>query len=162
MTLWWYDGGQPDPPARGGHDLSNKPPVELTADIVALLGDVPESGCLLIGDGGTVFSPDDYGTSFFVKLKGEQKFLHYPSTRRWRNILSAFPAIPYGKKVQAVFLPMRRNGSSPSRRTSLKCATRVSKSQRASRKSCCWAASHCELGQKIEWDGREDGSEKLS
>ena len=64
MTLWWYDGGQPDPAARGGHDLSNKPPAELTADIVPLLGEVPDSGCLLIGDGGTIFSPDDYGTSF--------------------------------------------------------------------------------------------------
>jgi Oxidoreductase family, NAD-binding Rossmann fold/Oxidoreductase family, C-terminal alpha/beta domain len=77
VTLWWYDGGQPDPAARGGHDLSNKPPIELTADIVALQGRVPDSGCLLIGDGGSVFSPDDYGTSFFVKLKGEEKFLHY-------------------------------------------------------------------------------------
>jgi predicted dehydrogenase len=77
LTLWWYDGGQPNPPARGGHDLSNKPPIELTADIVAMQGKVPDSGCLLIGDGGTVFSPDDYGTNFFIKLKGEEKFLHY-------------------------------------------------------------------------------------
>ncbi len=77
VTLWWYDGGQPDPGARGGHDLSNKPPVELTADIVALQGKVPDSGCLLVGEGGTVFSPDDYGTNFFVKLKGEEKFVHY-------------------------------------------------------------------------------------
>ena len=77
VTLWWYDGGQPDSAARGGHDLTNKPPVELTADIVALQGKVPDSGCLLIGDGGTVFSPDDYGTNFFVKLKGEEKFVQY-------------------------------------------------------------------------------------
>jgi len=61
----------------GGHDLSNKPPIELTADIVALQGKIPDSGCLLIGDGGTVFSPDDYGTNFFIKLKGEEKFVHY-------------------------------------------------------------------------------------
>jgi hypothetical protein len=77
MTLWWYDGGQPDPTARGGHDLSNKPPAELTADIVALLGKLPDSGCLLIGEGGTVFSPDDYGSNFFVKLKGEKEFVNY-------------------------------------------------------------------------------------
>ena len=77
VTLFWYDGGQPDAALRGGHDLSNKPPVELTADIVALQGKMPDSGCLLIGDGGTVFSPDDYGTNFFVKLKGEEKFVNY-------------------------------------------------------------------------------------
>lgn len=77
VTLWWYDGGQPNEALRGGHDLTNKPPVEVTADIVALQGKVPDSGCLLIGDGGSVFSPDDYGTNFFIKLKGEEKFVNY-------------------------------------------------------------------------------------
>jgi hypothetical protein len=77
LTLWWYDGGQPDPAARGGHDLSNKPSIEVTADIIALRGDVSDSGCLLIGDNGSVFSPDDYGTSFFVKLKDDQRYIHY-------------------------------------------------------------------------------------
>ena len=77
VTLWWYDGGQPDETLRGGHDLSNKPPVEVTADILAMQGKLPDSGCLLIGDGGQVFSPDDYGTNFFIKLKGEEKFVNY-------------------------------------------------------------------------------------
>jgi hypothetical protein len=79
VTLWWYDGGQPasDPKARGGHDGSNKPPSELTADIEAMLGEMPGSGCLLIGDQGTIFSPDDYGEQFFVKLADEKKFTHY-------------------------------------------------------------------------------------
>jgi len=40
-----------------------------------LLDKVPGSGCLLIGDKGTVFSPDDYGTQFFVKLKDEKEFV---------------------------------------------------------------------------------------
>jgi predicted dehydrogenase len=79
VTLWWYDGGQPssDPKARGGHDGSNKPPRELTADIEAMLGEIPGSGCLLVGDKGTLFSPDDYGEQFFVKLAGEKKFTHF-------------------------------------------------------------------------------------
>ena len=79
VTLWWHDGGKPsaDPKARGGHDGSNKPPQELTADIVEMLGEVPGSGALLIGDQGTIFSPDDYGEQFFVKLKGEKKFTHF-------------------------------------------------------------------------------------
>lgn len=76
-SLWWYDGGQPDPRAPHGHDFSNKPPAELTADITALLGEIPNSGCLLVGDGGKVFSPDDYGEQFFVKLAGESKYTHY-------------------------------------------------------------------------------------
>ena len=77
VTLWWYDGGQPDETARGGHDLSNKPPAEKTAAITALQGKLPDSGCLLIGDGGMIFSPDDYGTEFFVMLKGEEGFVNY-------------------------------------------------------------------------------------
>ncbi len=97
LTLWWYDGGQPDEKLRGGHDLSNKPPVELTADIVALLGEVPESGCLLVGEGGTVFSPDDYGTSFFVKLKGDEKFLHYTKHPAMAQYPERIPRNTYGK-----------------------------------------------------------------
>jgi hypothetical protein len=77
VTMWWYDGGQPlaDNPTK--HDDSNKPPRDLTADIEAFLGDVPGSGCLLIGDKGRIFSPDDYGEEFFVKLAGDEKYVHY-------------------------------------------------------------------------------------
>ncbi|HVU08352.1 MAG TPA: Gfo/Idh/MocA family oxidoreductase [Verrucomicrobiae bacterium] len=77
VTFWWYDGGKPlaDNPTK--HDGSNKPPREVTADIEAFRGEVPGSGCLLIGDKGQVFSPDDYGTEFFVKLTNDAKFIHY-------------------------------------------------------------------------------------
>lgn len=77
VTLWWYEGGQPTTKARGGHDGSNKPPANLTTDIAEMLGEIPGSGALLIGDQGTIFSPDDYGEQFFVKLKGEKKFTHF-------------------------------------------------------------------------------------
>jgi len=97
LTLWWYDGGQPDPATRGGHDLSNKPPIEVTADIVALRGDLPDSGCLLIGDGGSVFSPDDYGTSFFVKLKGDEKYIHYTKHPALAQFAERIPRNPHGK-----------------------------------------------------------------
>ena len=78
-TLTWYDGGKPssDPKARGGHDGSNKPPTELTADIEEMLGEMPGSGALLIGTKGKIFSPDDYGEQFFIKQTGEKKFTHY-------------------------------------------------------------------------------------
>jgi predicted dehydrogenase len=97
LTLWWYDGGQPDPAAPDGHDFSNKPPIELTADIVALRGDVPDSGCLLVGDGGSVFSPDDYGTSFFVKLKDDAKYIHYTKHPALAQFAERIPRNPNGK-----------------------------------------------------------------
>jgi predicted dehydrogenase len=60
VTFWWYDGGW-------------KPGAEVTTEIQEMLDRVPDSGCLLIGDKGKLFSPDDYGARFFVKLAGEKE-----------------------------------------------------------------------------------------
>jgi hypothetical protein len=73
-TFWWFDGGKPKANEPYRHDGSNKPPKEVTADVEALTGEVPGSGCLLIGDKGKIFSPDDYGAQFFLKLKDEKEF----------------------------------------------------------------------------------------
>lgn len=109
VTLWWYDGGQPDAAARGGHDLSNKPPAELTADIQQMLGKVPDSGCLILGEGGSIFSPDDYGTNWYVKLKGEPAYVNYllhPAVARIperipRNPFVTKPTVTAGNVVNA-------------------------------------------------------------
>jgi len=70
-TFWWYDGGNALPNDPYAHDGNNKPPKEVTAAIESMMGQVPRSGCLLIGDKGQLFSPDDYGARFFVKLRDE-------------------------------------------------------------------------------------------
>ncbi|HXI70848.1 MAG TPA: Gfo/Idh/MocA family oxidoreductase [Verrucomicrobiae bacterium] len=109
VTLWWYDGGKPlsETPSsndetnkpksnhRGGHDASNKPPAELTADIAAMLGEIPGSGCLLVGEKGTIFSPDDYGEQFFVKLKGETKYTHFKKSPIVTAIPQFIPRNPF-------------------------------------------------------------------
>ena len=97
VTLWWYDGGRPaaEPNTRGGHDGSNKPPQELTADIAEMLGEIPGSGALLIGDKGTIFSPDDYGEQFFVKLNGEKKFTHFKKSPAVALIPQRLPRNPF-------------------------------------------------------------------
>ena len=139
VTLWWYDGGQPDPTARGGHDLSNKPPAEVTADIVALRGNVPDSGCLLIGDGGKVFSPDDYGT-FLREAEGNQNSSTTPSTRRWRNIRSASRATITAIQAEIMFFHAQE-WLVAVKEDKPEFATRVFTLLRASR-SCCSAAYH--------------------
>lgn len=58
LTFWWYDGGA-------------KPPREVTKE----LRRVPGSGCILIGDKGKLFSPDDYGSTF--QLFPEEEFKEY-------------------------------------------------------------------------------------
>lgn len=78
-SLWWFDGGNPKPNNPYEHDGSNKPPKEVTADVEQLLDGVPGSGCILIGDKGKIFSPDDYGARFFLKLNTDKEFVNGPS-----------------------------------------------------------------------------------
>jgi Oxidoreductase family, NAD-binding Rossmann fold/Oxidoreductase family, C-terminal alpha/beta domain len=95
VTVWWYDGGQPAPNARGGHDLSNKPPAAVLTDILAFRGELPDSGCLLVGEEGQVFSPDDYGSDFFIKLKGDAKFLNYSEHPALAHYPERIPRNPF-------------------------------------------------------------------
>jgi len=66
--FWWYDG---DP--KGKETLRPNP--ELTTEIVAMKGLLPGSGALLIGEKGKIFSPDDYGSQFYVMLNDEKKYM---------------------------------------------------------------------------------------
>lgn len=76
LTFWWYDGGNPTKDNPFKHDGDNKPAREVTSDIEEMMGEVPGSGCLLIGDKGRIFSPDDYGAKFFVRLSAEKALAH--------------------------------------------------------------------------------------
>lgn len=58
LAFWWYDGGV-------------RPPAEITKE----LRRVPGSGCMLIGDKGKLYSPDDYGSTF--RLYPEKDFEGY-------------------------------------------------------------------------------------
>jgi predicted dehydrogenase len=57
VKFYWYDGG-------------DKPPASLTEGL-----ELPSSGCLIVGDEGRLFSPDDYGREF--DLLPEEKFKDY-------------------------------------------------------------------------------------
>ncbi len=65
--LWWYDGNPSDP-------RSFRPSSDITREITEMTGQLPGSGALLIGDRGRIFSPDDYGAQFYVRLNGETEF----------------------------------------------------------------------------------------
>ncbi len=75
LTFWWYDGGNPTANDPYTHDGNNKPPKDVMAEVEDMLGEAPGSGCVLIGDRGKIFSPDDYGAQFFVKLKGDAEYI---------------------------------------------------------------------------------------
>jgi hypothetical protein len=60
VNLYWYDGYK-------------KPPAEIMPQVVATLGKVPQTGCLIIGDKGMIVNTDDYGVVSYIGLKGESK-----------------------------------------------------------------------------------------
>jgi hypothetical protein len=67
--FWWYDGNPKD------KNLSPlRPNADLVKEIVAQRGDLPASGCLIIGEKGKLFAGDDYGSSFQVLLNDEKEY----------------------------------------------------------------------------------------
>ncbi len=150
VMLWWYDGGQPDATAPHGHDFSNKPPIELTADIIALRGEVPDSGCLLIGDQGTIFSPDDYGTSFFVKLKGDEKYIHYTKHPALAQFAERIPRNPHGKDNNSAhtqeWITAVKENTPELCYSSFEIASRLTEIM-------LLGCVSLRVGKKIEWDG---------
>jgi hypothetical protein len=68
--FFWYDGNPGDDSVK-----PLRPPEDITKEIKELQDKVPSSGCLLIGEKGILFSPDDYGSRFFIKLHGDKDLL---------------------------------------------------------------------------------------
>lgn len=69
VDLFWYDGNPRDKEAK-----AFRPNSDITNDVSDLFDRVPDSGCLIIGDKGKIFSPDDHGARFYVRLKDEKEF----------------------------------------------------------------------------------------
>jgi hypothetical protein len=68
LKFWWYDGNPND-------ELKPlRPEADVVHEIVAANNNLPGSGALIIGDKGKLFSPDDYGTEFYLCMKGEDMF----------------------------------------------------------------------------------------
>ena len=149
-TFTWYDGGQPDASKSNGHDFSNKPPKELLTDIEAMRGEVPHSACLLIGDGGKIFSPDDYGEQFFIKLNDDKKFVHYKKHPAIEKIAQTNPRNPFkgdnDKRHHLEWLDAIKQGR-PER-----CYSRFDITAKLTEIMLLGCVS-LRVGKKIEWDG---------
>ena len=68
--FFWYDGNPRTPGVK-----PFRPDPETTQYVKELEDQVPISGCLMIGEKGQLFSPDDYGTRFFLKLNDEKELV---------------------------------------------------------------------------------------
>jgi hypothetical protein len=95
VSFWWYDGGNPKPDDPYKHDGNNKPPPEVTAEIKDLMDTLPGSGCVLIGDKGKIFSDDDYGRRFFIKVGDEKAMTEAKNHEAVKAIPQSIPRNPF-------------------------------------------------------------------
>jgi hypothetical protein len=80
--FFWHDGNPRDNSVK-----PLRPDPEVTSSIRDLLDRVPDAGALLIGEKGQLFSPDDYGARFFIKLNDEKELVN-------GNVHEAAKAVP--------------------------------------------------------------------
>jgi Oxidoreductase family, NAD-binding Rossmann fold/Oxidoreductase family, C-terminal alpha/beta domain len=103
LKFWWYDGA---PNSRSFKAF--RPAPEVTKEVVESREQMPESGCLLVGDKGKLFSPDDYGSDSFLLLKDEKEF----SSINQHPAATAVPkTIPRSPGHNEEWFRMMRNGT---------------------------------------------------
>ena len=71
VTLFWYDGYDESKPAKS----ANKPDAKLMPKWIKENGEVPNTGCLIIGTKGQVLMQDDYGAKCAIALEKDEKFM---------------------------------------------------------------------------------------
>lgn len=89
LKFWWYDGNPSDKSVK-----PLRPNPELTKEIAEMRGGLPGSGCLLIGDKGKLFSPDDYGSQFYVMLAGEKEYVSGNNHEAVKAVPQTIPRSP--------------------------------------------------------------------
>ena len=88
LKFWWYDG------APGANFKPLRPYPNLVNSVINMSGKLPESGCLIIGENGQLFSPDDNGSQFFVKLNGEANFTEGGQHEGAKAVAQTIPRSP--------------------------------------------------------------------
>ncbi len=88
LKFWWYDGNPGDAlkPLR--------PDANVVKDVLAFREKLDGSGCLIVGEKGQIFSPDDYGSQFYIKLKDEQDFKNGKDHEACKAVPKTIPRSP--------------------------------------------------------------------
>src|SRR5512133_934571 len=88
LKFWWYDG------APNTEFKPLRPYPNIVKDVVAMNGSLPGSGALIIGEKGKLFSPDDYGASFWVAMKGQEEYTKGDASEACKNVPQSIPRSP--------------------------------------------------------------------
>jgi predicted dehydrogenase len=97
VTLYWYDGGM-------------TPPAELLPQMIAGLGRLPDSGCLLIGDQGQWLMTDDFGKRHYLALAHETRAVDAEKHPAYQTAALSLPRV---KSQQQEFFDAVRSGERP-------------------------------------------------
>ena len=89
VELFWYDGFDENRPGRSG----NKPSKEIMPKVVSTFGDVPDTGCYIIGSKGCVLMQDDYGAKCAIALNDEAKFVDVFAHEKAKGVARSIPFI---------------------------------------------------------------------
>ena len=71
VTLYWYDGYDMDKPGKS----ALKPPAEKMEKVIKTFGEIPNTGCYIVGSKGAVLMQDDYGGTCALALNDDAKFI---------------------------------------------------------------------------------------
>ena len=71
VTLFWYDGYDESKPGKS----AMKPNKEIMPKVISTFGEIPNTGCYIIGSEGAVLMQDDYGAKCAIALNDEEKFV---------------------------------------------------------------------------------------
>jgi predicted dehydrogenase len=88
LKFWWYDGN----PDQDFKPL--RPSADAVKEIVNIYDKLPGSGALIIGEKGKVFSPDDYGTQFYVLLNGQETYVSGEKHEACKAVPQTIPRSP--------------------------------------------------------------------
>ena len=88
LKFWWYDGNPDDKIS------PMRPHLEAVRDLMEMYDKLPQSGCLLVGDKGKLFSPDDYAANSLLMLKGESGFSAMEKHEAAKTIPQTIPRSP--------------------------------------------------------------------
>jgi predicted dehydrogenase len=92
LKFWWYDGNPDDKSL-----APLRPQAKAIKEILSSYsdnGDLPGSGALIIGEQGKIFSPDDYGTQFFIAMKGKDEYVKGEQHDACKAVPQSIPRSP--------------------------------------------------------------------
>ena len=98
VELFWYDGFDEQNPGKSG----NKPNAEIMPKVVAQYGEVPDTGCYIIGTKGTVLMQDDYGGKCAISMNDEKAYSDIFSHEHAKGVARSIPFIAMGSSADNV------------------------------------------------------------